>query len=125
MKLLLDTSALLWLAADDPRLGMAARAAIAEAQTVLVSDVSLWEVVIKQRIGKLEVDAGQVIGEIETRGLVRLPIHRDHLRALIDLPRLHGDPFDHLLFIQALFERATFVTADRMAALYGAEVIRT
>lgn len=124
MKLLLDTSTLLWLGHDDPRLGAAARAAIASADTVMVSDVSLWEVVIKHRVGKLGSDPVAVIGQIEQRGLVKLAITRHHLRRVLDLPMLHGDPFDHLLFAQALVEGATFVTGDRMAERYDVPVIR-
>ena len=54
MRLLLDTHALLWWWKDDPRLSKRAAAAIAdEANTVLVSAASAWEIATKHRIGKL------------------------------------------------------------------------
>lgn len=49
MRLLLDTHALLWWLADDPQLGAAARAQIADgANAVFVSAASAWEIEIKR-----------------------------------------------------------------------------
>lgn len=56
MRLLLDTHALLWWWADDARLGIAARKAIAdEGNEVLVSAASAWEIATKQRLGSQRV----------------------------------------------------------------------
>ena len=54
MRLLLDTSIALWVAADSPRLSDTARQDIESAEAVFVSSMSLWEMVIKARLGKLE-----------------------------------------------------------------------
>ncbi|WP_264986520.1 type II toxin-antitoxin system VapC family toxin, partial [Komagataeibacter swingsii] len=55
MKVLLDTHALLWWLSDSDRLGENAREIIADpAHDILVSIVSLWEIAIKIRIGKLD-----------------------------------------------------------------------
>ncbi|WP_264986369.1 type II toxin-antitoxin system VapC family toxin, partial [Komagataeibacter swingsii] len=55
MKVLLDTHALLWWLSDSNRLGENAREIIADpAHDILVSIVSLWEIAIKIRIGKLD-----------------------------------------------------------------------
>ena len=65
MKLLLDTHALLWWLADDDRLGTRARALIEDpANDVLVSVASLWEIVVKVRVGKLEADVGEVAAAV-------------------------------------------------------------
>lgn len=54
MRLLIDTHALLWWWTDDPQLSTTARSAVAdEANEVLVSAASAWEVGTKQRLGKL------------------------------------------------------------------------
>jgi PIN domain nuclease of toxin-antitoxin system len=124
VRLLLDTHALLWWLGDDPRLGPAARIRIADAGTeVLVSVVSLWEIVVKVRLGKLEARIEEVEAAIDADGFLRLPITPRHLSALRDLPAHHRDPFDHLLIAQAIAEGAAFVTADRGAPAYGAEVL--
>jgi PIN domain nuclease of toxin-antitoxin system len=54
VKLLLDTHALIWWLADDDRLGQPARDLIGDpSNDVLVSVASVWEVVVKVRVGKL------------------------------------------------------------------------
>ncbi len=119
MKLLLDTHALLWWLEDDAALGQHARERIEDPPNeVLVSVVSLWEIAIKTRIGKLRADVTEIAGAIEQEDFAMLGIGVEHLRALAELPRHHRDPFDHLLIAQALVEDATFVTADRNAARY-------
>ena len=54
-RLLLDTRVFLWWKANAPRLGAAAREAIAQADLVLVSAASAWEAAIKAQLGKLEL----------------------------------------------------------------------
>ncbi|MDQ2665700.1 MAG: hypothetical protein M3Z05_06790 [Gemmatimonadota bacterium] len=51
--LLLDTEALIWWDANDPRLGGRARTAIEDASDVYVSTASAWDIVIKTALGKL------------------------------------------------------------------------
>lgn len=126
MKLLLDTHALLWWLADDARIGQQARERIADPDTiVLVSAVSLWEIVVKVRVGKLEAEIGEIVAAIERQDFTLLPIDPAHLEALANLPLHpdHRDPFDHLLVAQALSEGATFVSEDRNAARYAVALI--
>ncbi len=55
MKLLVDTHILLWWLADDPALPRWAATAIADPDNdVLVSAASVWEISIKQAIGRLD-----------------------------------------------------------------------
>lgn len=113
MRLLLDTHALLWWLADDARLGPSARARIEEAgNTILVSQVSLWEIAIKIGIGKLRVDISEALAAIRERGLDELGLKPPHLTTLAALERHHRDPFDHMLIAQAIAEGATLMTED-------------
>jgi PIN domain nuclease of toxin-antitoxin system len=124
VRLLLDTHALLWWLADNPRLGPKTRALIAGSDTeVLVSIVSLWEATIKFRIGKLRECGSQLWADIEAESLQPLGISKDHMMALEDLPRHHGDPFDHMLLAQAKVEGARLVTVDKQMTLYGVPCI--
>lgn len=119
MKLLLDTHALLWWLADDPRLGHDARRAIEDpTNQILVSDVSLWEIAIKVGIGKLRVDVGAAVEAIRSRGLEQLGLRPPHLTTLAALERHHRDPFDHMLVAQALVEGATLMTDDAQLTAY-------
>ncbi len=119
MKLLLDTHALLWWLSDDQRLGQGPRALIADpGNDILVSVVSLWEIVVKLRVGKLEADIGAIERAIVRDGFRRLAITPAHLAVLADLPLHHRDPFDHLLIAQALDEDALLVSEDQNMPLY-------
>ena len=123
MNLLLDTHALLWWLGADPTLSEAAKAAIASpANTVFVSAAVVWEIRIKQAIGKLEVPASfqQVLADQPFEGL---PVTLDHAHALADLPMIHRDPFDRLLVAQAQLERLTIVTRDAFISEYGVPTI--
>lgn len=122
MQLLLDTNALLWLLAGDNRLGPASRDVVQEADRLVVSVASLWEIAIKVSIKKLE-PTPRLYAAVHELGFERLGIHDAHLRALEELPLLHRDPFDRLLVCQARVEGATILTADRVFASYGAAVI--
>ncbi len=103
-----------------------ARAAIADPRTdVLVSAVSLWEIALKARIGKLEADVGEILKAIEPERFTPLGIDPPHLLALGRLPQHpeHRDPFDHLLIAQAIAEGAIFVSEDQAAQRYPLQVM--
>lgn len=115
---LLDTHVLLWVLADDPRLGGTARALMASAVERLVSAASLWELAIKSELGKVSVPP-DLPARTSSSGMVWLPVGPEHgwgVRSITGL--VHSDPFDRLLLAQASHERAAFVTAD--AAILGA-----
>ena len=119
MKLLLDTHALLWWLSDDPKLGAAARDRIMDpANDILVSVVSLWEILVKVRAGKLEAGIEEILDEMQAQGFTLLQIAPAHLVALAALPMHHRDPFDHLLIAQAIAEKATFVSEDGYTPRY-------
>jgi len=124
MRLLLDTHALLWWLADDDQLGPQARELIADpGNDVLVSVVSLWEIVVKVRAGKLEADISEVADAVPREGFALLDISTAHLLTLARLPMHHRDPFDHLLMAQAIEEDATFISEDRNASRYKVRLV--
>lgn len=121
MRLLLDTHMLLWWLADDSRLKPKARALIENPEnTVFVSVVSLWEIAVKVRIGKLEADIVEVVDTLGNGGFTVLNFGSLHLAALVTLQRSadHNDPFDHLLVAQAIVEGASLVSNDEKLRRY-------
>ena len=77
MKVLLDTHALLWWLADDNQLGQRARDLIEDpGNDILISMVSLWEMAVKARVGKLRADVREISGAVQDEGFTYLSIGR-------------------------------------------------
>ena len=95
--------------------------------TILFSQVSLFEISIKQKIGKLPALYAS-IDEIYQQGLrdgfTFINIQNRHIYSYDKIPLVkdHRDPFDRLLLATALEESTTFISADEQLFLY-AEVI--
>lgn len=118
MRLLLDTPVLLWWLADDPALGARARELISTPENlILFSAVSIWEIRIKQRIGKLDLPEN-FADVLPGQSMEPLAVTADHAHALRDLPLIHRDPFDRMLIAQARCEKLTIVTRDEILARY-------
>ena len=119
MKLLLDTHCLLWWLDDPSLLSTQAQTLVSDpTNDVFVSSAVIWEIAIKQAIGKLVV-VGDVDLCITKSSFKRLPISFEHAWATKPLPMIHKDPFDRLLVAQALVENATIVTRDANIPQYG------
>lgn len=115
---------MLWWLNDDEKLGNHARSLIGDPENdVLVSSVSLWEITVKLRIGKLDADIEEILAILPIQGFYRLDITDAHLIALAALPLHHRDPFDHLLMAQAVAEEAHFVSQDQNVPLYGIPLV--
>ncbi len=123
MNLTLDTHALLWWLDDSPALGQGARTAIMdERNIVIVSAGVVWEIRIKQALGKLDIDTS-FLEVVRGQGFELLSITADHAYAVGDLPMHHRDPFDRLIIAQALLEGLTVVTRDPLFTKYEVPVI--
>lgn len=106
MRLLLDTHIFLWLALGDARLRGEALDAVRDPKSTLyLSVASVWEAAIKVRSGKLTLDGEPYAYFRERRRILNvesLTLREDSTRHLATLPKLHKDPFDHMLICQAL-----------------------
>ncbi len=126
-KVLLDTHAFLWILADDPRLTAGMRVAFTDQRNQpLLSMASVWEIFIKVANGKLQLpgDAQNFLDEhIHRNGIELLPIRYSHTAALLDLPKIHRDPFDRLIIAQGILERVPIMSSDAVFREYGVDVI--
>lgn len=123
MRVILDTHALVWSLSDDQRLSQVARQVITnEANDILVSVVSAWEMAVKRALGKLEApeDLERVISEA---GFVQRLVHLGDCERLATLPSIHPDPFDRMLVCQALEDGVPIVTRDESIARYRVQTI--
>ena len=120
---LLDTCVTLWWQGDSRRLNSGVRELLAAPDTRLVfSLASLWEIRIKQALGKLEVDDG-FFKRVMGGALEVLPMTAGHIMGVGELPRRHGDPFDRMLVSQAMVEDLTIVTADMRMGDYHCRIL--
>lgn len=118
MKLLLDTHILLrWLSAA-PQLSEKARHLIAAQENVVfISAVSIWEIRIKEALGKIKIPT-DFEEQLNLEPFEKLSVTCSHAHALKKLPLSHRDPFDRMLITQALIEDITLVTHDESVGLY-------
>jgi PIN domain nuclease of toxin-antitoxin system len=110
---LLDTNVLVWFMEADERLsGLVVELIESEIRRCRISRVSLWEVLIKQRLGKLRTP-GSILDIVQAMGLREWGLEPHHLEALAALrEQALTDVFDELLVAQAMAEQATLVTSD-------------
>jgi len=123
MRILLDTHIFYWLFYDQHKLPSAARTILDDADAVFVSAVSLWEIAIKVRVGKLKADVPELISSLEAANLIELPVLARHTPLVSVLPLHHADPFDRLLIAQAITEPLHLLTADPKLKQYSELVI--
>jgi len=119
MRLLLDTHIFLWAVAGSALLKPAARKLIDDADEVHVSTASIWEVAIKAKLGKIDVDPNELVAAIEPSGFLELPVSALHAAGVANLELHHNDPFDRLLVAQAMAEPLKLVTVDEVLGRYS------
>lgn len=127
MRVLLDTHVWLWMQAEPERLGAQARALIEDdANELLFSAASAWEIAIKTGVGKLELPervSSYLPSRIQTSGVSPLVVSHAHAAGVADLPHHHRDPFDRLLIAQALSEGVPILSSDAQLDPYDSERI--
>ncbi|MBX9907144.1 MAG: type II toxin-antitoxin system VapC family toxin [Beijerinckiaceae bacterium] len=127
MKALLDTHLLIWLAMGSDRIsGQALDIVEDESNDLFFSTASIWEIAIKAGLKRAEfvLDPRVLRRELLDNGYEELPIAGRHALAILDLPRLHGDPFDRLLVAQATVEGLVLLTADELVSRYPGPILR-
>lgn len=118
MNFLLDTHALIWTLENNPTLSIKARDAIINGKNMIfVSSVSAWEISIKKSMGKLETP-DNLYEEIRLHRFTELKINFEHAQLAGKLPPIHKDPFDRMLISQAIIEKLTLITRDKLIAQY-------
>lgn len=122
-RLLLDTHVLLWWLMEDRKLKANVRAVLAAPENlVFVSAASVWELRIKEGLGKVDLPADfeEVLAE---QSFEQLSVTAAHAHALRGLPLHHRDPFDRMLVAQSALEGLTIVTHDDALRAYGVPLI--
>ena len=123
MRVLLDTQAFLWWRTDHALLSTEARQLLnSQANEIVFSVASAWELAIKAALNKLDVQDGLIENlesEIGREGFSVLTVQITHAVRAASLPVHHKDPFDRMLAAQAQAENLYIVSNDRIFDLYG------
>lgn len=122
MSLLLDTHVVLWWLTDDPALADDLKDRLDHEPDVYVSAATIWEIAIKQAIGKLK-EPTDLPERVRDSGFHELPVRSDHAVAAGRLPLIHRDPFDRILVAQARCEGLTLVTRDPEVRKYDVALL--
>ena len=124
MKFLLDTHTLLWAIFEPEKLSTEAKKIISDQNNIIcVSLISLWEISIKQNIGRLEIpkDFFEVVA---TGGFEILSLTIDQIKQYRTLPLHHRDPFDRMLVVQARQQKLILITRDSEISKYDVKIVK-
>ena len=123
MRMLLDAHTFLWFITGSSRLSDYPLSLIEDTNnTKWLSIVSLWEIAIKLKLGKINLDdpfSTLLDDQVRRNGFGLLPIEFAHLVTISELPLHHRDPFDRLIIAQSITEQMPIVSIDMAFDAYG------
>ncbi|MEH2176720.1 type II toxin-antitoxin system VapC family toxin [Nostoc sp.] len=123
MQVLLDTHTLIWFFQGNKNFSEKMRLLIEdENNEKLISIVSVWEMSIKQSIGKLKFSLPIktfIEQKLALNDFNLLNINLDHIDVITTLPLQHRDPFDRILIAQAMVEKIPIISVDTVFDAYS------
>lgn len=124
---LVDTHVFLWSLYEPERLPARIQKLFeTDGNDFLLSKVSVWEIAIKLRSGKMTTHKSLELilkDQSDMESFVIEDISLQDVLAVQHLEVVHKDPFDHLLVAQAKIRNIPIISADRKFANYPVEVI--
>lgn len=115
---LLDTQIVMWLANEPEKVSVSGCDVILNKDNELYfCYASVWELSIKESIGKLKLNIPLqdfISEEIEKHSLILLPVSLTSIYHNQHLPLIHKDPFDRILAAQSIIEKLPLISADRI-----------
>lgn len=112
-KILVDSHIFLWLQYKPQNITKSTEQIIQTAEYVGVSIITLWELAIKHKLGKLRFSTEDLLEGIKAIEFPLLLCQPNHIIALKHINLPHKDPFDTLLIAQAKAEGLVLLTADK------------
>ena len=124
--IVLDTSALLFWTLDPAKLSQKAKRAIDEADRIIISSISIWEIGIKVKRGRLEIplpinDFAERLQLVDKLEIVAVDVQTwlDNLALVWE----HRDPADRTIVATADRMKCSLVTSDKVIADFYKETI--
>lgn len=121
-RVLLDTHLLIWALDEFHRLPGDMQDVIQDpGNEIVFSVVSIWEIAIKARLGKINFGARpeEIAAAAIATGFRELALRWQAAAAVADLPLHHRDPFDRVIVAQAMTEPIHLYTVDRKLMPYS------
>jgi len=126
MDLLLDTHVFLWYVDGNKQLPEKIVKIINnKANRCFVSIASIWEIVVKLSVQKLEIKGGfkTIENFLDNNDFEILPIDLDDTKTLLNLDFFHRDPFDRMIISQAIASDLKIISKDKQFKDYKIEIL--
>ncbi|MEO0508241.1 MAG: type II toxin-antitoxin system VapC family toxin [Verrucomicrobiota bacterium] len=127
MRALLDTNAAIYSWIEPEKLSEAARRVIeAQENQLFFSQVSILEITLKNKLGKLPLPdkpEHYLPARIEAFSLNFLPLENEDIYNIGELPEIHKDPFDWLLLCIAKRLKLPIISSDQKFSQYPVKVV--
>jgi len=124
--IVLDTSALLYWTLDPDKLSSDAEQAIENANRIVISSISVWEIALKLKRGKLVIpltisEYVERLERLEALEILSVDVQTwlDNLELLWE----HRDPADRTIVALATRSGCPLITSDRVIADYYQETV--
>jgi len=124
--IVLDTSALLYWTLDPTQLSSKARQAIEQAEKIVISSISVWEIALKVKRHKLILPLTIAVYVERLQRLEALEILPVDVQTWLDnleLPWEHRDPADRTIVALATRFGCPLITSDQVVADYYSQTI--
>ncbi|MCK5096695.1 MAG: type II toxin-antitoxin system VapC family toxin [Desulfobacteraceae bacterium] len=123
MKILIDTHIFLWMLSCPEKINDKRRYELeSPANEVLLSAMSIAELMIKSLIGKINIEFDPL--EMTKKMQIDvLDFSGIHAMALGKLPYHHKDPFDRMIIVQALVNKVALMSDDSKFLKYNCKII--
>jgi PIN domain nuclease of toxin-antitoxin system len=116
MNYLLDTHVIIWMLCDTKKLSRKVIAILQDGENkIFISAVSLWEISIKFKIGKLEfqgITPDGFLKSILKQDVEIISLDAEMAATYYQLESLHKDPFDLMLAWQAMNYEIPLISKD-------------
>lgn len=124
--IVLDTSALVYWTLADERLSPKATQAIGQAERVIISSISIWEVGLKVKNGKLALPLalGAYVEDLKNAYKIEIvPVTETTWLKNIELSWMHKDPADRTIVATASLLGCPLISSDQQIQSFYQQTI--
>jgi len=122
MKYIVDTHILIWTLLDPEKLSKKTLETFDHADEIQVSNINFWEISLKYRLGKLDLDGltpEDIFTAAKDSNFKIINVDSETTSTLYKLPlRDHKDPFDRLLVWHSIKNKTTLISQDGKFSQY-------